>query len=120
MQQSNMDTKHTLLINKNMDELTPGEQNFLMNSQLMIEVAGYRFQEYEVKLKFGMTPQEYARVETKELNIARAAFEEHVKNVPSYRPRQQGSGSKARTGSTLGKMISGPQCLSVSCLLLHI
>ena len=107
MQQSNMDTKHTLLINKNMDELTPGEQNFLMNSQLMIEVAGYRFQEYEVKLKFGMTPQEYARVETKELNIARAAFEEHVKNVPSYIQRQPVSGSKAKTGSLLDRATLG-------------
>jgi len=99
-----MATKHTLLMNKNMDELSPGEQNFLMNSQLMIEVAAYRLQEYEVKLKFGMTPQEYARVETKELDIARAAFMEHTQNVPSYRPRPQSSGSKARTGSVLDKM----------------
>jgi hypothetical protein len=41
-----MATRHTLLINKDMSDLTPGE-NFLMNSQLMIEVAAYRLQEYE-------------------------------------------------------------------------
>lgn len=99
-----MATKHTLLVNKDMSELSPGEQNFLMNSQLMIEVAAYRLQEQETHLKFGMTPYEYARVETKELDIARAAFEEHTKNVPSYRPGQRFSGSKAKTGSILDKM----------------
>jgi len=99
-----MATKHTLLMNKNMDELSPGEQNFLMNSQLMIEVASYRLQEYEVKLKFGMTPQEYSRVDSKELDIARAAFAEHAQNVPSYRQRPPSSGSKGRSGSVLDKM----------------
>jgi hypothetical protein len=102
-----MATKHTLLMNKDMSEMTRDEQNFLMNSQLMIEVAAYRLQEYEVKLKFGMTPQEYARAETKEINVARAAFEEHVKNIPSYRLRQQVSGSKRKTGSLLDKATLG-------------
>jgi hypothetical protein len=102
-----MATKHTLLMNKNMDELSPGEQNFLMNSQLMIEVASYRLQEYEVKLKFGMTPQEYSRVDSKELDIARAAFAENAQNVPSYRQRQPSSGSKGRSGSVLDKMTLG-------------
>ena len=80
----NMQVRYTLLINKTMNELKDTERDFLMNAHLMIEVASYRFQEYEAFLKFGMHYEDYARIQTEELDLARAIFEEHIKNVPSY------------------------------------
>jgi hypothetical protein len=76
--------KYSILINKPASELSEADQNFVMNAQLMVEIAAYRVQEYEVFIKFGMHYEDYARVQTEELNLAREIFNEHIRNVPSY------------------------------------
>ena len=70
--------KYTLLNYKPMNELTESEKNFLMHGRMMGEVAGYRYQEFEFKLKFGMSAEDYARIPMDELDLAREVYDEHI------------------------------------------
>lgn len=98
--------RHTLLVNKPFTELSDADRSFLLNSNLMIEVAAYRYQEFEAKLKFGMASDEYARVLAEELDLAREVYDEHIKSIPSYRARQLSSSFKGGRGATLSQMTS--------------
>lgn len=81
-------SKHTILGTKPIGELTEQEQEFLSNSQMMIEIAAYRLSEYEARLKFGMTADEFAKVDANEYNIATSVYLERTKANPSYRRRR--------------------------------
>ena len=74
--------KYTLLNYKPMNTLTESEQNFLMHGRMMGEVAGYRYQEFEFKLKFNMSPEDYARIPMDELDLAREVYDEHIRFDP--------------------------------------
>jgi hypothetical protein len=98
--------KFTLLNYKPMNELSDADRNFVMHGKMMIEVAGYRYQEHEFKLKFGMTPEDYARIPVDELDLAREVYEEHIKSVPSYKARLSSSSFKDGSGMSLGQATS--------------
>ena len=98
--------KHTLLINKPFQELTEADRNYMVIAPMMINIASYRYQEYEYKLKFGMTTDDYNRVSSAELDLAREIYEEHIKSIPSYNRRRFSNSSKGGSGTTLSQMTS--------------
>lgn len=77
--------KHNILGNKQLNTLNDEEKSFLDLSQFMIEIAGYRVAEYEARLRFGMTSEDFARVDSTEYNLATQAYLWRVINVPYYK-----------------------------------
>lgn len=80
--------KHNILGNKQLNTLNDEEKSFLDLSQFMIEIAGYRVAEYEARLRFGMSSEDFARVDSNEYSLASQAYLWRVINVPYYKPRQ--------------------------------
>lgn len=80
--------KHNLLGNKPLRELSNEDKSFLDLSQFMIEIAGYRLAEYEAQLRFGMSTEDFARVDSNEFTLATQAYVWRIANIPYYKPRQ--------------------------------
>lgn len=80
--------KHALLQNKKIVDLTEDESNFLMKSSYMIEISGYRLSEYEAKLRLGMSPEDFARVNVDEYTLALQVLLWRTNNRPSFKRRQ--------------------------------
>ena len=93
-----------VLLNKTYNQLTDQDNDFMITSPFTLNAAYFRFQEYEFKLKFGMTYDEYTRVSSTELDLAREIYEEHIKNIPSYKARRSNFSSRGGAGTILNQL----------------
>jgi hypothetical protein len=98
--------KQGVLLNKTYSQLTEEDDRFMISAPFAINVSYYRLQEYEYRLKFGMTYDEYTRVSSAELDLAREIYDEHIKSIPSYRARRFNYSSRDGRGTTLGHLSS--------------
>jgi hypothetical protein len=98
--------KQGVLLNKTYNQLTEEDNQFMISAPFAINVSYYRLQEYEYRLKFGMAYDEYTRVSSSELDLAREIYDEHIKSIPSYSRRRFNYSSRDGRGTTLGHLSS--------------
>lgn len=77
--------RSTLLQNKPMSTLADEEKEFMQLAPGMIEVAAYRLSEMEAKLRLGMTPDDFAKVQADEYSLALQVLAWRTQNVPYYK-----------------------------------
>lgn len=98
--------KQGVLLNKTYNQLSEQDDNFMITAPFVLNIAYYRLQEYEFRLKFGMTYEEYTRASSSEIDLAREIYEEHVKSIPSYNRQQFNSSLRDGRGTTLNRLSS--------------
>lgn len=77
--------RNALISNKAMTSLTDEEREFLSLAPLMIEVAAYRLSEKEAKLRLGMSPEDFAKVQADEYSLALQVLVWRTQNIPYYK-----------------------------------
>lgn len=69
-------------------DTTDEEKDFLFKAPLMVEIAGYRVQEYEANLRLGMTADDFGGVDMDEYALALLALGWRSINVPYSNAKQ--------------------------------
>lgn len=85
---NSINIKHNLIANRPLNTLNEEEKSFLDYSSYMIQIADYKVNEYEARLRFGMPADDFAAADGTEMAFANLAYAWRQVNVPYYNAEQ--------------------------------